>query len=56
MNYAIQLLRSKRFILQKALDDLDKTNHLKLTRESIESKIESIDRLLKLAESNVKEL
>lgn len=54
MNYAIQLLRHKRFTLQNALDDLDKTNHLKLTRASWETKIEGIDRLLKLAEQAVK--
>lgn len=50
MNYAIEVLRSKRYKLQNALNDLDKTNHLKSTRESLESKIESIDSLLKLAE------
>lgn len=49
MNYAKDLLISERFTLQNALDDLGKTNDLKSTKESIESKIESIDRLLKLA-------
>ncbi len=54
MNYAKDLLISERFKLQHALNDLDKTNHQKLTRESIESKIESIDKLMRLAQSNVK--
>ncbi len=48
MNYAKQVLRSKRFKLQSALEDLDKTNHLKLTRESIEAQIESIDKMLSI--------
>ena len=50
MNYAIEVLRSERFKLQSALDDLDKTNHLKVTRESIEKKIESIDKILNVKE------
>ena len=51
MNYAKQVLRSARYKLQSALDDLDKTNHLKLSKESIEKKIESIDSLLRLSEN-----
>ena len=51
MNYAIEVLRSQKFIHQSALNDLDEMNHLKVTRESIEKKIESINKML-----NVKEL
>lgn len=53
MNYAIELLKSNRFILQQALSDIDKTNHFKVLKASLEKKIESIDMLLKLAKQDV---
>lgn len=46
MNYAKQVLRSKRLKLQNALEDMDKTNHPISDAEKLKAQIESIDKML----------